>query len=78
MISIEFVLSVAATPDADPSLFRPLLDWFNLDDPWQPALGHNASRRPDDDPTKEKTPGLGCVTTYLLIVVHPRQHLTEL
>ena len=38
MISIEFVLSVAATPDADPSLFRPLLDWFNLDDPWRKWL----------------------------------------
>ncbi len=38
MISIEFVLSVATTPDADPSLFRPLLDWFNLDDPWRKWL----------------------------------------
>ena len=35
MIALEFVLSVATPSGADPSLFQPLLDWFNLDDPWR-------------------------------------------
>lgn len=38
MIALEFVLSVATPSGADPSLFQPLLDWFNLDDPWRKWL----------------------------------------
>ena len=38
MIAIEFVLSVATPSGAGQSLFQPLLDWFNLDDPWRKWL----------------------------------------
>ncbi len=38
MMSIEFVLSVATPSGADGSLLQPLLDWFNLDDPWRKWL----------------------------------------
>ncbi len=38
MIAIEFVLSVATPSGADQSLFQPLMDWFDLDDPWRKWL----------------------------------------
>ena len=38
MIAIAFVLSLATPSGADPSLFQPLLDWFDLDDPWRKWL----------------------------------------
>ena len=38
MMAIEFVLSVATPSGAAESMLQPLLDWFNLDDPWRKWL----------------------------------------